>query len=113
VELDAMKCKVVFPDKRVKASFDKLKDARSEEKQLYEWLNRAFDDICQNAFCGVQVPKKLIPKEYHKYGIDNLWKYNLPNAWRLLYSVARDEIIIVAIVLEWLPHKEYERKFKY
>ena len=108
-----MKCKVVFPDKRVKASFDGLKGSRNEEKQLYEWLNRAFDDICQNAFCGVQIPKKLIPKEYQKYGIDNLWKYNLPNAWRLLYSVARDEIIVVAIVLEWLPHKEYERRFKY
>jgi hypothetical protein len=109
-----MKCKVVFPDKRLKASFDKLCDSKSEEKQLYDWLNRAFDDISQNAFCGIQIPKKLIPKEYlTKYGIDNLWKYNLPNAWRLMYSVARDEIIVVAIVLEWLPHKEYERRFKY
>ncbi|MDI6708812.1 MAG: hypothetical protein QME47_07005, partial [Candidatus Thermoplasmatota archaeon] len=31
----------------------------------------------------------LIPKEYiEKYSIDNLWKYNMPKAWRLLYSVA-------------------------
>jgi len=109
-----MKCKVVFPDKRLKESYEKLNISRSEEKELYNWLNRAFDDISKNAFCGIQVPKKLIPREYlAKYEIDNLWKYNLPNAWRLLYSVARDEIIVVAIVLEWLPHKEYERRFKY
>jgi hypothetical protein len=48
-----------------------------------------------------------------KYKIDNLWKYDLPKAWRLLYSVARDEIIIISIILEWLPHKEYEKRFKY
>jgi mRNA-degrading endonuclease RelE of RelBE toxin-antitoxin system len=81
---------------------------------LFNWLNRAFDDISANAFCGVQIPKKQIPKEYSKkYGIDNLWKYNLSNAWRLLYSVARDEIIVVAIILEWMPHKDYEKRFGY
>jgi mRNA-degrading endonuclease RelE of RelBE toxin-antitoxin system len=109
-----MNCKVVFPDKALKESFEKLAEGRSEEKELFNWLNRAFDDISANAFCGVQIPKKQIPKEYSKkYGIDNLWKYNLSNAWRLLYSVARDEIIVVAIILEWMPHKDYEKRFGY
>ena len=109
-----VKCKVVFADKQLKSAFDKLKNSNTEDENLYKWLNRAFDDICENAFCGIQIPKKQIPKEYlKKYGIDNLWKYNLPKAWRLMYSVARDEIVIISIVLEWLPHKEYERRFKY
>ena len=61
-----------------------------------------------------QCPKKQIPKIYiKKYGIDNLWKYNFPNAWRLIYSVARDEIIVVTIILEWMNHKEYEKRFNY
>jgi len=77
-------------------------------------LNRAFDDLAENAFFGIQIPKKLIPKTYlKKYKIDNLWKYDLPKAWRLMYSVARDEIIIISIILEWFPHKEYEKRFKY
>jgi len=60
------------------------------------------------------VPKRQIPKEYvKKYGIDNPWKYNLPSAWRLVYSVVGNEIEIVAILLEWLAHKEYEKRFKY
>lgn len=109
-----MKCRIVFADNKVKESFESLKDSRAENKKLHSWLNRAFADISKNAFCGIQVPKKLIPKKYlKKYGIDNLWKYNLPNAWRLLYSVARDEIIVIAIVLEWLPHKEYDKRFGY
>jgi Txe/YoeB family toxin of Txe-Axe toxin-antitoxin module len=109
-----MKCRVVFADNEVKELFEKLRVSKTEEQKLYALLNQAFDDISENAFCGIQIPKKLIPKRYiKKYGIDNLWKYNLPGAWRLLYSVARDEIIVIAIVLEWLPHKEYEKRFGY
>ena len=109
-----MKTRVVFANKKVKEAYEKLKDSKTEDKQLYKWLNRAFDDLAENAFCGIQISKKLIPKEYlKKYKIDNLWKYDLPKAWRLMYSVARDEIIIISIILEWLPHKEYEKRFKY
>jgi Txe/YoeB family toxin of Txe-Axe toxin-antitoxin module len=109
-----MRTRVVFADKKVKEAYEKLKDSKTEDKQLYKWLNRAFDDLAENVFCGIQIPKKLIPKEYlKKYKIDNLWKYDLPKAWRLMYSVARDEIIIISIILEWLPHKEYEKRFKY
>lgn len=31
---------------------------------------------------------------------DNLWKYDLPKAWRLIYSVANGEVCIISIVLE-------------
>lgn len=109
-----MESRVVFAEKKIKIAFEKLKNSRTEDQRLYEWLNRAFDDLAKNAFCGVQIPKKQIPKHYlKKYEIDNLWKYNLPDAWRMLYSVARDEIVVVSIILEWLPHKEYERRFDY
>ena len=47
------------------------------------------------------------------YGIKNLWKYNLPQGWRLLYSIVADENLIVSIVIEWLSHKDYERRFRY
>ena len=63
---------------------------------------------------GIQIQKKLIPKEYiTKYEIDNLWKYNLPNAWRLIYTVANNKVTVLSIVLEWMTHKEYEKRFKY
>src|SRR3990167_7106447 len=94
--------------------FEKLKDSKTEDKNLHEWINRAFDDIEENAFCAIQVPKNLFPKEYvQKYQITNLWKYDLPNGWRLLYTVGRDGIIVLSIILEWLDHKNYERRFGY
>ena len=57
----------------------------------------------------------LIPKEYfRKYGkLDNLWKYNLPNAWRLIYTIKTEEVVVLSVILEWMDHKNYERRFKY
>lgn len=105
---------VRFANEKVKNAFEKLKESKGNEKQLYVQLLNAFSEIEKNAFSGIQIPKRLIPKEYlKKYNIHNLWKYNLPNAWRLLYSIENQEIIVVAIILEWMKHKEYERIFKY
>lgn len=106
--------KVEFANENVKNAFERLKNGKGEEKKLYEWLVRAFKDIEENAFCGVQIPKRLIPEEYcNKFNIHNAWKYNLPNAWRLIYSLENKEIVVVSIVLEWMDHKSYERRFKF
>jgi len=102
--------RVQFADEKVKKDFENLEFS---DKNLHKHLVCAFRKIEQNAFCGIQIPKRLIPKEYLNYRIHNLWKYNLPNAWRLLYSVESNEIIVIAIVLEWFSHKEYEKRFKY
>jgi hypothetical protein len=109
-----MKSQPVFINKKVQEAYEELEKGKAVEKELHKNLKRAFKDMAENAFCGIQIPKRLIPKEYlKKYDIDNLWKYNLPDAWRLLYSIRRDQVIVIAIVLEWMPHKEYEKKFKY
>ena len=105
---------VGFAEEKTKEAFLSLKESRGAEHKLYEFLDRAFDDLKKDPFCGVKIPKKLWPKEYvKKYEIDNLWKYDLPNGWRLMYSVANDEVKIISILLEWLDHKNYERRFGY
>lgn len=106
--------KIRFVDENLKKAFKELKNSKTEDRKLYRWLVRAFKDIEENVFCGIQIPKRLIPKDYLKrYNIKNLWKYNLPNAWRLLYSIVGDDIIIISIILEWIKHKKYQRRFKY
>lgn len=88
--------------------------ARDEDPQLYKFLERATDDLKKDPTCGIKIPKNLWPKEYiKKYKIDNLRKYDLPNAWRLIYTLAKDEVKIMAILLEWFDHKNYERRFGY
>lgn len=102
---------VSFAEAKLLKEFNRLK---SEDLQLFKFLDRALDDIKINPECGITIQKRLIPKIYfQRYGINNLWKYNLPNAWRLLYSLAGNRVEIVAVVLEWMKHDEYERRFKY
>jgi len=109
-----MKAALYFADDQVRQSFLKLQDGRAEDKKLYDQLNLVFDAIAADPFCGIQVPKRLIPKVYFtKYRIENLWKLNFQKNWRLMYSVAGDGKQVVTLVLEWLPHKEYERRFGY
>lgn len=81
---------------------------------MFKFINQVMNNIEVNTFCGTQIQKKQIPKEYiQKYGITNLWKYDLPNAWRLIYSIMGGKAIVVSIILEWMTHKEYERRFNY
>ena len=39
--------------------------------------------------------------------------YDLPNGWRLIYTIETNEILVLAIILEWFDHKNYERTFNY
>ena len=105
---------VAFVTQKLKEQFHHLHDGKFEDKQLYTFITRALDDLKQNSMCGIKIPKQLWPKEYiQKYRITNLWKYDLPNAWRLIYTIESDEVKIVSIILEWFDHKEYERRFHY
>lgn len=100
-----------FLDKELKESFESLKE---EDERLYKEIVRALESIRNNAFYGRNVKKELIPKEFkQKYGVDNLWIYNLRKDWRLLYSLANKEIEVIAIVLDWMDHKDYEKLFRF
>ncbi len=103
--------KVVFVDNKLEKSFNKL----SENDPIKKSLKKAIKEIKTDAFCGRQVKKKLIPEKLiKKYKINNLWIYNLPSAWRLLYSVtSSDKIELIAAVLDWMDHKDYEKLFRF
>ena len=104
---------VIFGDERLKEEFYKLKSYK--DKELKKQLVNAFKNLQENAFCGIQIPKSLIPKEYYtRFGeLTNLWKYNLPDAWRLVYTIKNDKVNVLSVILEWFDHKEYERRFGY
>jgi len=50
-----------------------------------------------------------------KYGITNLFRVELPNFWRMLYTLtnSESEIEIIAFVLDIIDHKKYNKKFGY
>lgn len=105
---------VTFGNKKIEKEFEELKEGKFEDKQLYDFIDRARKDLKTNPLCGTKLPKSLWPKEYiKKFEITNLWKYDLPNGWRLIYTIQTNEVMILNVILEWFDHKEYERRFKY
>lgn len=105
---------VGFADQSVKDAFFRLKEGRSEEKELFSQIETAIKGLESDPMAGVRIPRRIWPKIYvQKYGITNLWKYNLPRGWRLIYTITPVSVDIVSIIIEWLDHSAYERRFGY
>lgn len=105
---------VQFWDEKLHKEFLELKDGAGEDQDRYRFIERALDDLKRDPACGIKIPQRLIPKIYlQNLDVNNLWKYDLPGAWRLIYTLKADKVMILAIVIEWLDHKDYEKRFGY
>ncbi len=106
--------RVRFVDRQLYEAYLKLREGKFEETQLAEKLDSIITCLKENPFCGIKIPSALWPKEYVRaYQIDNLRKIDLHDGWRLIYTLTGNDVEIVSILLEWFPHKEYEKRFGY
>ena len=86
-----------------------------QRRKLEWWIAR----LRQDAFAGNQIPKNRIPPELARRGgltsaLSNAWRFELPLAYRGVYSVqSAPGIGTVVLILEILPHKDYNRLFGY
>ncbi|MBI3190324.1 hypothetical protein HYZ41_01325 [archaeon] len=85
------------------------------ERMIFNAVNQKIELIKANLHYGDGIPKNLIPEEYKmKYGVTNLFRVELPNFWRMLYTLTDDgEIEIIAFILDIIDHKIYNKKFGY
>ena len=84
----------------------------SKEITLLTALHRLFDLLKENPFYGENSKKSLIPKKYLvKYGAENLFIADLPDYWRLIYTLESNEIEIITFVLDIVDHDAYDGIF--
>ncbi len=86
------------------------------EKMILNALHKKINLIKDNTHCGVPLAKKFIPEEYRiNYGVINLFRIELPQFWRMLYTLTNgeSEVEIIAFVLDVVNHKKYNKKFGY
>ena len=89
-------------------------EENTEEMRLLRSIKQKIDFVKANPFYGDNISKALIPKEYVvKYNAKNLWRVELINYWRMLYTIKGDQIEVICFVLEILDHEEYNKKFGY
>ena len=94
---------------------EKMKGINSSFHQtLLRAIHRIRDLLKENPFAGDQVPKKQIPVKYmQKYDADNVWRMELANRWRLVYTITGNQIEIVTFVMDIFNHKNYDKTFGY
>lgn len=90
----------------------KKKKENSFEMQLIKSIKKKVDLIKENPFYGDNIKKSQIPKKY-KDKVQNLFRVELNNFWRMLYTLRGDEVEVICFVLEICDHKEYNKIFGY
>ena len=86
------------------------------ERSIFNSIKKKVELVKANPHYGDPISKKLIPAEYvDKYGVTNLFRVELSNHWRMLYTLTEGETVIeiVAFVLDIIDHGKYDKKFGY
>jgi len=94
---------------------EKLRGIESSFHQtLLRSILRVRDLLKQNPFAGDQVPKRQIPPKYlQKFDVDNVWRIELADRWRLIYTITGNQIEVIAFVMDIINHRDYDRVFGY
>ncbi|MAG77950.1 hypothetical protein CL616_01145 [archaeon] len=82
----------------------------TSEIQLLKSIKQKKDFIKANPFYGDNIEKKKIPKNFN---VSNLWRVELTNYWRMLYTIKGDQIEIICFILDIINHKKYDKIFGY
>ena len=111
-----MEVNVNFIDKRAKKEYDAIKD---DNAKLFKVVERRLDEIVASLkktgrpTTGEIIPKKELSSKLQKFiqynGLAALWRVELSDGWRMIYSVGNDGIRIIAFILKLGDHKDYTR----
>lgn len=82
----------------------------SEEITLLNSIKTKINFLKENPFYGDNIKKRLIPKQYD---VHNLWRVELSNFWRMLYTIRGDQIEIICFILEIVNHEDYNKILGY
>lgn len=86
------------------------------ERSIFNAIDKKKNLIKANPHYGEPIGKDKIPAEYkQKYNVTNLFWVELPNFWRMIYTLTNDEteVQIIAFVLDLINHEKYNKKFGY
>ncbi|MEA3379178.1 MAG: hypothetical protein U9Q69_06120 [Nanoarchaeota archaeon] len=97
-----------------KEAYLKLKKRDDKEtKTILDSFNRVKEILKENPQYGDPIKKDIIPKRLKRMGIQNLYRVELSNYWRILYTITGNQIEIFLFILNIVDHKEYNKLFGY
>lgn len=89
-------------------------DGNHASHTLLKKLDKAIEKLKYNFKVGSHIPKDRIPTFYVlNHGVENLWKLNLDQNYRLIYTLRGTETEVTSVLLEFFDHKDYNKRFGY
>jgi len=112
------KVRVILSQEAKKVYLDlKVRSDRSKsEEALFKSITNKVELIKSNPHFGDPISKKMIPEKYRiEYDIKNLFRVELSNHWRMLYTLTNGESVveIIAFVVDIMDHPKYDKVFGY
>lgn len=99
---------------QAKDSFIELKKRKDKESlALLKSIGRIINILKDNPQFGDPIRKELIPDNYKKAGIRNLYRVELTNYWRMLYNLQGTKIEVFLFILNIIDHPTYNKIFGY
>lgn len=95
---------------QAKDGYLELKKRTDKESQsILNSIERIKAILKDNPQFGDPIAKKLIPKSLKEIGIQNLYRVELSNYWRMLYTIEGSKVEIFLFVLNIIDHKDYNK----
>jgi len=99
---------------QAKQSFIELKKRKDKEsKSLINSIQRTIALLKENPQYGNPIKKQLIPEKFKQQGIKNLYRAELSNFWRMLYTIEGNRVEIFCFILSVVDHPTYSKIFGY
>ena len=82
--------KIAFEELNKNVGEERKKGITSSfDQTLFNAIKQKIEFLKENPEYGTHIKKDRIPKYYFKeYEVNNLWKVDLPKAWRMIYTSA-------------------------
>lgn len=104
----------VYLKGQAQEAYLELKKRDDKEAQiLLRSIHRLIDILKENPQFGDPVRKQLIPRQFQETEVQNLYRAELSNYWRMLYTLQGTQVEIFCFVLSIMDHKEYDKLFGY
>ena len=101
----------VFLKGEAKKTYAELQ--KSKDVTILDSFERIKDIVKENPQYGNPIKKERIPQALKQLGIHNLYRAQLANYWRMLYTVEGTPEKIFVFILAIIDHKEYDKLFGY
>lgn len=104
----------VFLKDDARESYLKLRmRSDGQSKSILRSIERIKGILKENPQVGEPISKDMIPKKFMKMGIKNMYRLELSNYWRMLYTIEGDRVEIFVFILSIDSHKDYNKLFGY